>query len=294
LVKTWWREAPDEAALKDSGLEVLLPQAAELTELPARLIAPGVLPGLWEKPEITVGELCKYFSGGKVVQVQKEGYQEPVAVPRAERAVVEVAVATAVRGGTLWLTSGPASVLAEEVPAGVMTDDAVVQAPPQPIPTSDILPENLPEAWRDGTTTALGICTAVSRRVGKTLPWAIVRAAIDGAVRTQQLECTTDSGPWPCEFAGAQNVKLRLPSAPPRPERPTPPKPGTRVAEADLRPNEIQDLADQIGEITKAAVGLDLRFHLRVEITGDAEIPEDTISAINVLLREVSEDLRLQ
>jgi hypothetical protein len=34
------------------------------------------------------------------------------------------------------------------------------------------------------------------------------------------------------------------------------------VTEATLRMNELQNLNDAVGDLTKAAVGLDLRFHL--------------------------------
>jgi len=46
-VRTFWRVRPDEVALKDPSLEVVLPKAAILTELDPGLLVPGVLPGLW-------------------------------------------------------------------------------------------------------------------------------------------------------------------------------------------------------------------------------------------------------
>jgi hypothetical protein len=134
------------------------------------------------------------FFGGRVVKIQREGYEEPVTIPKAERALVESAVQTAVRESDLWLTSGPAGILAEEIPAGLLTDDARLQAPPQPIPAMDVLPENLPDAWSDKTTTALGISVALSKKMDKTLPWVNVCEAIDGAFRARLLERTLDSG----------------------------------------------------------------------------------------------------
>jgi len=41
--RTWWRSQPDEAALADSALELVLPEAAELGEIPADLLAPKAL-----------------------------------------------------------------------------------------------------------------------------------------------------------------------------------------------------------------------------------------------------------
>ena len=40
------------------------------------------------------------------------------------------------------------------------------------------------------------------------------------------------------------------------------------VAEADLRLNEIRDLADAVANIGQAAVGFDLKFRLRLELRG--------------------------
>ena len=225
-----------------------------------------------------------------------EGYEEAVVIPKGEPSVVDEAIGTAVREGKLWLTSGPASVLAEIVPAGIITDDAILQAPPQPIPATDVLPMALSEAWSDAITTAQAIGEALSAKAGKILPWVTVREAIDGACRARMLERPIDSGPWPCDYGGAHAVKLKVPTGP-QPQPLPPPRvtpPGVLIAEAELRPNELQDLADQIGDITKAAVGHELKFMLRIELGGKTRPPEETIKAINEKLQEVSEDLELK
>jgi hypothetical protein len=291
-VRTWWRETPDETAVKDAGLEVALPEAAALTDLSPTLLGPGLLPGLWRAPEITLEDLRGYFAGGRVVSIPREGYEERLAVPKAERAVVESAVRAAVCEGKLWLTSGPASILGEEIPAGLLTDEAALQAPPAPISTMDLLPERLPEAWSDGTTTAIAISAALSRRVGKVLPWLSVREAIDGAFRARLLERTVDSGPWPCDLAGAAAVKLRPPVEAPPP--PPPPPRGAFVAEADLRPNQIQDLAEVVGDLTRAAAGHDLEFHLRIELGGEEPPPDKTVEEMNKILKPISDEMKLR
>ena len=90
-VKTFWREMPDDIALKDPSLEVILPEAAILTALSSRLLAPGVLPGLWQTSELTLREVREYFAGGHVVHLPREGYEEPVTIPQAEGEVIEAA-----------------------------------------------------------------------------------------------------------------------------------------------------------------------------------------------------------
>ena len=82
----------------------MLPEAAHLASLePAALLIPGALPGLWQRAELSVGALRTYFSGGHVVQVKKDGYEEPRVIPGAEPSVVDAAIRVAVQTGKLWL-----------------------------------------------------------------------------------------------------------------------------------------------------------------------------------------------
>ncbi|MFZ0890375.1 MAG: DUF499 domain-containing protein [Candidatus Binataceae bacterium] len=292
-VRTFWRQEPDEASLKDPSLEVLLPEAAELTEMSSELLTPSRLPGLWQAGSTSFGDICNYFSGGTVAKIDKGGYEEPATVPKVSRDVLAAAVAEAVEQGKLWLTSGQASILAEEIPAGLLIDDARLQAPPLPIPASDVTPSSLPEVWSAGAATALALGIALSRKAGVNLPWATVRDAIDGAIRAQMLERTLDSAPWPCDYAAAQNVKLRVPTRPPieRVEK-FELRPDVLVAEADLRPSEIQDLAEQLPEIRKAAGAADVKFHLRLELDGRGTSPgHDIVAKLNGLLARISKAL---
>ena len=48
---TIWRRSPDEADLKNTTMEVVLPESAELSELEPALLAPGTLPDLWKGDE---------------------------------------------------------------------------------------------------------------------------------------------------------------------------------------------------------------------------------------------------
>jgi len=177
--------------------------------------------------------------------------------------------------------------------------------PPQPIPARDVLPQTLPEAWGEETTTALEIANALSTKVGKMLPWVTVRDAIDGAFRARFLE--RESGSWPCDYAGARMVRICLPReeavqqvqvAAPQPSvhdgRALATESGMLVAEASLGIEEIQNLSDTIGDLTKTAVGLNLLFHLRVELGPVSQVPGETMVRINELLGEVSDKLRLE
>ncbi len=304
-VKTFWRVRPDEVALKEPSLEATLPEYATLTELSPSLLLPGILPELWQTDTIILKDLYEYFSGGRVVMIQKSGYEEALTIPCASRPALEAAIHVAVQNGQLWLTSGVTSLWTEDIPAGLLSESAQLQAPPPSFSIADVLPTHLPDAWSNGATTALAISEALSRTAGKQLPWRTVREAIDGAFRSRLLERTLDSGSWPCDYAGASAVKLRLPQQsqplasvePPRVElsrgagelrstyqtnvRVAKPVNNVLVTEADLQPNQIQDLADAIADIKNAAAGIDLKFRLRIELGGELPPTDEVKARIN-------------
>ncbi|MFI5455795.1 MAG: hypothetical protein ACHRXM_10125 [Isosphaerales bacterium] len=80
--RTFWRQTPSDEDLKDPALEVVLPAHAGLPQIDLSLLAPKVLQGLWPGDEIIVGDLKEYFSGGRVVKLPREGYEEPITIPK--------------------------------------------------------------------------------------------------------------------------------------------------------------------------------------------------------------------
>lgn len=157
----------------------------------------------------------------------------------------------------------------------------------------EILPENLPDAWSGKRSTGLSVGVALSKKEGKTLPWVTVREVIDNGINTRKIERSPDSGPWPCDFSGAQQVKIVLAKA--LPQRQPPPKipPGVLVAEAELQSDQIQDLAEHVAEIKKAAVGLELKFQIRIELGGVNTPGDKPVEQINQILKDISEKLEL-
>ena len=284
--RTFWRTAIDESTLKDSGLEVLLSEAATLSELAPDLLEYEKLPGLWSAPEISVQDVYGYFAGGHAVSLPREGYEETLVIPKCESAHVEAAVSQAIEQGLVWLTNGPASILSEPVPAGVLSASATLRPPPEWISVDELMAESIPDAWKDGKTNALAIATALSTRRGMTLPWSTVQAAIEDGIRARWIELSDEGASWPCDLAGAQHALLQvpLPSEQIRDGegKPYGPKPrGLLIAEAVLEANGIQDLADQIPDIAKAAVGNDLKFNIRVELGGETAPDSETVEKIN-------------
>ncbi|HPU31093.1 MAG TPA: DUF499 domain-containing protein [Phycisphaerae bacterium] len=298
--RTWWRTRPDDAALNDPAMELVLPEAAELAEIAGDLLAPGMLPDLWTGDEITVQAVMDYFSGKKVVQVDRGGFTEPVPVPKASAEVVAAAVNNAVEAGKVWLLSGPASLLAEPIPTGVLSPAATLRVPPTPISAASILPENLPAAWQNGATTAMAIATTLSQQAGRTLPWKTVRDVITGALSARFIALAEDSAAWPCELSAANAVKIKgAPAETGGAGGGTAggtgggAKAGVRTAAADFEPSQIQDLSDLIPALLeiKAKAKIGMKFHVRLEI-GDGSTPpgEDVVNDINTLLKELGDE----
>ena len=297
-VRTWWRAPIDETARVEPALELFLPDKATLSELDPSALAPGILPELWTGESITVADVVAYFAGGRTATVQREGYEEPVAIPACPRAAVEAAVSDAVRQGVLWLVNGPASFQGEPAPPGVLTDAAELREPMQPLSVDRLTKDIVPEAWKDGQTSALALSAALSVQVGAPLPWPILRRAIDDAISARWLALAPDSGPWPCEAAGAAAVTLT------EPEGVTPgfedsadftpvPK-GTYTGDADLEPNQLQDLVDALPNVITAAAGLRLRFFVSITLGDGDDVPVETVTSVNEILKDISPDLRLK
>jgi Protein of unknown function (DUF499) len=299
--RTWWRTRPDDAAMNDPALELLLPEAAELGEVPYQLLFPGNLPQLWRGDEIAVQAVHDYFGGNTVVQVQRDGYMEPVSIPKTGAEVINKAITAAVEGGALWLVSGPASVLAEPIPAGVLTSKAILRQPPAMIAAAEILPENLPDAWSDGTATALSIATALSQKFGQTMPWKTVKDVITASINARFAELAQTSGDWPCDYPAAQSIKLKITSGPSGRSDVRgigPATPSTcLVAHAELEPSEIQDLAEIIPNLLelKARFTIPLTFRVQIELGDGKERPsEEAAQEINKLLKELKDGFELQ
>ena len=130
--KSYWRTRVDDSVLKDTSLEVCLPESATLSALNPGLLAYGELPELWQGDEISVQSVHSYFEGGRAVQVPKEGYEDTFFIPACGPDQVNEAISQAVTQGSIWMTNGPASILGEPIPAGVLTPAAVLRRPPEP------------------------------------------------------------------------------------------------------------------------------------------------------------------
>jgi len=310
--KTFWFDAPEMANVKDLNLDVVLSEEASLTTIPPRLLSPDALPELWHGPELRLRDLYSYFSG-HTLTIKYAGYEEQFTIPQAASSVVNEAVQAVVKEKRLWLISGQASLLSEDVPSDLLVDDAILQVPPPPLTAKDVIPDNLPEAWNGSQeTTARDIADALSSKAGKVLPWIIVRDALTAAFNARYVE---RFGPWPSDYAGARMVTVaRRTEQTPQPPKPverdttvamheTVPAyapvasvPGTLVAHTTLSVHQMQDLDEQIAALTKACVdyfGVNPTFSVRIEVQPKLPATKEHLEKVNQILEEVSSELRL-
>ncbi len=293
--KTYWRTRVDDTVLSDTSLEVWLPEAAKLSDLNPALLAYRALPDLWPTDEISVQSVHDYFAGGRAVQVPMGGYEDTFFIPACEPSQVDEAISQAVAEGLIWMTNGPASMLGEPVPAGVLGPTAVLRPPPEPIAVSELMAEEIPDAWTDSGTSALAIVTALSSKRGVSLPWSTARTAIAEAIRAQWLELAEGSAPLDTDRSGARSVLLQTPTASfvGLRELPADYQAGMPAAEATLEGHGIQDLAELVPRILEAAVGDPIVFKVRIQFGGETRPDAAKVERINELLSEVSEELRL-
>lgn len=295
--RSWWMTRPDEVSVKDSALELVLPENAELADIDPALLSPDRLPELWHSGETSYGKLLSYFDGTTTITVARGDYSETIHVPKAGGAVLEMAVANAVDKGLVWLVSGPTSLLAEKVPLGIIAQNSLLRSPPEPIAPPRLLPGVIPEAWNDGKTSALSLLLHLSKASPMPLPWKTVRDAIGAALNAHFLEIADSSQTWPCQLAAAQFVHFKLPSTSPLPKADQPEiRPNTFMAEATLEGAQIQDLGDIVNDLLelRTKYSTKISFHLQVELgDGKTQPPAEAVQKMNTILKGVSGDLQL-
>ena len=290
--RTFWREPVNPDARRDPGLEAVLPEHAELTRLSPGMLDPGsaALPQLWSGESLSLSELMAYFKGGKTVAVPREGFEEPLPVPRCDPDVIRPAVARAVELGVVWLLNGPTSLWKESVPASVLDGNAALRARPEPVAHSELLPESLSDAWTDGLTNGIRLTQALSQARAQAVPWGLVREGIRAAVTTRWLEVV--SGEVGCTFDQAGTLELRRPTVAPepiQPDRGTRPSPASG---ATLEVDQLQDLAELGPDLMAIAAGSGL--HFRVSVGLEEDLDSSKRAELNQRLAEVSEDLNLK
>jgi len=164
------------------------------------------------------------------------------------------------------------------------------------IAAPEILPENLPEAWKGNACTGLSIASALSMKAGRNFPWRTVKDVISGALHARFLEIAEEPNPWPCDFPSAQLAKFKATITPVGGNAGLGEgNAGSGVkkvlsATAALSPSEVQDLGDIVPELLKikAKLNTPIRFHVRIEMgNGKALPPQEAANELNEILKKV-------
>ncbi|PSR20354.1 MAG: hypothetical protein C7B45_15335 [Sulfobacillus acidophilus] len=290
--RTWWHEPIRVEDLGDPSLEVVLPESGVLDHLDHNLLSPGRLPDLWSvNGELTMGALLDYFGGQTMVQIEHQGYSEAFAIPKLEAGPLQQAVTDAVKSGLVWVVNGGVSVWQEEVPDGLLTRSARLNPPPTALSLFDLLPDRVPEAWQDGKTTALALVVALSNAQGVPLPWPLIRHVITEARNNGLIQLELNGISWPCGRGDAEQVRIVLndtkgPIGPG--EAPTPPDRHLR-SDRVLKPAEIQNLADVIGELARLLQPWTPTIQVMLDIdTTRVPMDPDVKAKVNALLSQVT------
>ena len=294
--RTWWRMPIDEVALNEDALEAVQNSVAVLDTLDPSLLVPGKLEGLDWKNGLKVADLVGYFDGHTLtIDHPDEGWTEEKPIPRCPEAKVLEAVASAVKAGTVWLTSGAASVWGDTPPPGIVSKTATLRQPPDPISVSSLTPEALPDAWTDGKASVHSIEQAVAAQRGVvSLPWKLVESAITGAMNSGFIRVIPGGTAWPCQPHEAAAVEIGLPEAPgtktePKSpgfgEKPTPPiTPKATFREGVMDSSQLNELVEGMGDLLAAAGNLTLRFRVAVEFADGEHASLDIAAKLAAVL----------
>ena len=254
-----------------------MPHQATLSNLPVSLFAPNALPGLWKSDRLTLDAARRYFSGSHTVTVPREGWDEHIAIPGCAEETLQEALACAVAAGTVWLVSGPTSCWKEEVPASVLRGEGELLPAPALVAPQELTSEALPDAWKNGETSAAAIVRALSQKQGSAVPWGLVRDSLGDAVRSRWLETAGGDGPA-TEYEAAGTWLLR------KPEEGAPATPEPEVADWEMDATQVQNLADVVPKLLETSAGFDLRFRIGVAL--DAGAPKSVRREVDDLLAQ--------
>lgn len=124
----------------------------------------------------------------------------------------------------------------------------------------------------------------------------MVRDAIDGGPSGRGCWSAPQIRDHAIPAQRAAAVKLQRPQNVPVPVTPPPvvPKPGTFTAESEVQSQELQELAEVVGEVLKAAVPSTVKFNVRIELGGEPKPSEAKVKAINAILAKVKKGLELK
>ena len=190
---TYWRQSPSDDDLSKKGLEIVPVEHAELHGLEAELLCPDVL---WQSGDypLKVSAILDYFNG-------------EVAPKLASDEILFGAVKSAVEARFVMGRVGGEDYFGEDIAHATIDAEWEVLPSPAAIRVSEIAPNALPDAWKDGVSTVGKVRVELANQRTAKPPWALIKDAVNQGVSAGLFEITTDN--WPCSPQEADSVGLR-------------------------------------------------------------------------------------
>lgn len=270
-VRTFWCEEPEAALLREPTLTVVLSEYAELSEIPAPLLAPRRTGELWNDDSCAVEDVIRLFSGGQSMTTRIGVSDETIAVPRAPSQVVLASISAAIEQGIIWYHAGDVSLWHESVPDGVVRSDGRLFSPPPAIDPQQLSVERLPGAWDHDRTTPELLLLGLRTPENKQYPWPSVRNAINAAIQLNLIRVASDSRLWNGNVADMNGVAfIRAATPVTQPGllggMPAVTASGPMTGEGTLSIDELQDLSEVISSLNSAAVSMEGNLSITVRL----------------------------
>jgi hypothetical protein len=290
----WFWHSPIDIADWEQISEAWLPGSAKLTNLCPAAIVPDALSGLWPDDDhgVKLSELYTWFDGKHVFMEKAHPDYPPVPrpIPVVDYRVVQQAVTAAVANGTLWLVYGNDSVFKEKPTAIQLDPAAVLYRSPQPLAGIDFLPPRLPEAWTkeaEPKTSVEKLYAEIKAKFGKPWPETLFVEGLNAALAQGFIARISGKGLLTSlTHDGACGFVIKAEAPPP----PPPPSQDRRMTNmAKLSVQEVQSLAEEMPDLSKALVGCDLVVEARISIKPK---PDADLSNAEEILARIKKEWR--
>lgn len=202
--QTHWREASiTDKDIWKKELEIVPIEHAELHNFNPELLRPGQLSGLWQDDNLptTIGAIREFFKGDDVPKL-------------ASDEILLETIQSATQAGLLMARRKNKAYLKEHIPDAEMTDDMELLKPLEPISSSELSHNNLPDAWENETSSVGKLMDVLGTHKGTPIPWSLIVDAINDAVDNKRFEFTEGNPLWPCDAEEADRVGLKISQAP--------------------------------------------------------------------------------
>lgn len=195
--RTWWRIPPDSDTIRRHELEVQPASMAELHNLEPSLLTPDHLADLGFSVPVTLAQLEAVFDGKSAPRLVSPD-------------VLVETLRLAVQQGLLMALIDNQAYFGEPLPEAPLSADIRLLSAPAPLHGADLTSQALPQAWSEDETTPDRLLNILAKQRGHPIPWRLLCAGIEDALRLHLFERDANRGPWPCSPAAASQTFFRV------------------------------------------------------------------------------------